>query len=263
MNSENVLHDLKIKFQNVLFKNHYIYRRYLTKRLDLNFDYLSCIKNNVVLKSNKEIETYTNIVRNLGLPIRSDISKNWDSLIAYSKIVQRFPKEANILDAGAEIYSSILPWLFLTGYQNLHGINIVFRKKFRRGTIAYDYGDITQTKFHNKSYDAITCLSVVEHGVDLEKFFHEMSRILKPGGILILSTDYFETQIDVGNKVEYGNQIKIFNKTDILSIIEIALDNNLTIKGDLDLSCLEKPVNWKRFSLEFTYITLIFEKIIK
>ena len=38
-------------------------------------------------------------------------------------------------------------------------------------------GDITKLRFDAGTFDAVTCLSVVEHGVDLDAYFREMSRI--------------------------------------------------------------------------------------
>lgn len=93
-----------------------------------------------------------------------------------------------MLDAGAEMYSCILPWLCLYKFRRVEGINLVFKGVTRRGPITYKYGDITHTEYDTATFDAITCLSVVEHGVDLNTYFREMSRILKPGGILITST---------------------------------------------------------------------------
>ncbi len=258
---KKLYHNLRFKIENVFFKYPSIYRKHLSQKLDLNQSYLSEVETVAVLKNKKIIEKYTAIVKRLGLPVRSDQSKNWDSLIAYKQIVEKFPKDANILDAGAEVYSSILPWLFLTGYQHLYGNNIIFKNRFKRGTILYDYGDITKTDFPLNFFDAITCLSVVEHGVELDQFFKEMSRLLKPGGILVLSTDYYETSIETKDKFEYGHQIKIFNKNDIRDMINQASKNNLNLITDQDLNCAEKPVHWERFGLEYTYVCLTFEKI--
>ena len=41
------------------------------------------------------------------------------------------------------------------------------------------------SEIEGESFDAITCQSVIEHGVDLEAYFREMARILKKGGHLI------------------------------------------------------------------------------
>jgi hypothetical protein len=75
----------------------------------------------------------------------SDLCKNWDTLAALDCILDSTSTSAKILDAGAETYSRILPWLFLYGYRNLEGINIGFKGNKKRGPIIYRYGDVTHT----------------------------------------------------------------------------------------------------------------------
>jgi hypothetical protein len=41
--------------------------------------------------------------------------------------------KADILDAGAETYSRVLPWFWMYGCRRLQAINIAFDKKVRRG----------------------------------------------------------------------------------------------------------------------------------
>lgn len=98
----------------------------------------------------------------------------------------------------------------------------VFNEPVRRGAIVYEHGDITRTKYPSASFDSITCLSVVEHGVDLGAWLCEMSRILKPGGILFTSTDYWETPIDTREQTAYGAPVRIFSRADVQEILETA-----------------------------------------
>ena len=48
--------------------------------------------------------------------------------------------------------------------------------------IRYIPGDLTHTPFPDGYFDAIACLSVIEHGVPLQNYFREMYRLLKPNG---------------------------------------------------------------------------------
>lgn len=56
--------------------------------------------------------------------------------------------------------------------------------------------DITNSGFDSSSYDAVTCISTLEHIPDFNAAVSEMARLLKPSGILILtfpySTDFCE-----------------------------------------------------------------------
>lgn len=238
------------------------YRLFLKKKYHVNKpDGMPKIQwESKVLEKREEWVQVSEQVEKLKLPLFSDKQKNWDSLAALSTILKRTDIDSNILDAGSELYSMVLPWLFLYGYKNLTGINIVFSYPVKRGMIRYRHGDITKTNFANNSFDAISCLSVIEHGVDLHAYFKEMSRILKQDGVLITSTDYFDSPIDTENLNAYGKPIHIFSKSEIINAIEIAGQYNLELTGPVDLNCNEKAVRWTKYNLEFTFLMLTMQK---
>jgi SAM-dependent methyltransferase len=204
-------------------------------------------------QSEREVEA-------LGLPKHVDAPKNWDSLIAVQWILQTQDKSVPILDAGAEVYSVILPWLYMYGYKHLSGINLTFQQPVRRGHIQYQYGDITATGFESGSFGAITCLSVIEHGVPLDAYFKESARLLKPGGILITSFDYYQQPIDTIGMTAYGVPVKIFSAQDVGSMLEIAAGHGLQPMGEVALECEEKPVHWEQNGLDYTFFTLGLQK---
>jgi SAM-dependent methyltransferase len=215
---------------------------------------------NAVLKTQKELEQVLDQVAKLGLPAMRDSPKNWDSLAALDCVLRVTSPRACILDAGAETYSRILPWLSLYGYRKLHGINLVFDRKFRRGPITYQHGDITRTGYAKESFDAITCLSVLEHGVNLEEYLKEMWRILKPGAVLITSVDYWQTRIDTGGRQAYGVPIKIFTEHDVRGMIEFAQQTGFVITGPIDFSSNEKVVHWSETGLDYTFLVFALRK---
>lgn len=215
---------------------------------------------NAALKTRQEWQHAADQVKALGLPWQLDLPKNWDSLAALDCILQKTDPTARILDAGAELYSVILPWLFLYGYKHVTGINLVFDHPIRRGPIRYEYGDITKTQFPADTFDAITCLSVIEHGVDLRAYFQEMARILKPNGLLITSTDYHMTPIDTKGQVAYGVPIHIFSQEEIFAALDIARELGLEPTGPLDPQHDENPVRWEAFELDYTFLTFTLQK---
>jgi SAM-dependent methyltransferase len=215
---------------------------------------------NAVLKTQEEVDRAVSQVRNLGLRVRGDLPKNWDSLATLDYILKNTDKTARIFDAGAAFYSVILPWLFLYGYKNLVGGNYIFRKKIKRGPILYEPCDITKTNYENNFFDIVTCLSVIEHGVDLNLYFKEMSRILKTNGILITSTDYYETPIDTRGQIAYGVPIHIFTKGEIEEALNISEKYGLFLTSPLDLTCDEKVVCWKQYDLRYTFLNFVLRK---
>src|SRR6266700_2066103 len=217
----NAIRDTRDAIRDVMLvpeKNYRLYLKYKS-RSDKPNGYPKATSSNAVLRSRQEWENSVMQVEALGLPLRRDLPKNWDSLATLESILRKTNSEAKILDAGAESYSVILPWLYLYGYRHLTGINLVFDKPLRRGPICYEYGDITQTRFENDTFDVITCLSVIEHGVNVRSYFQEAARILKPNGMLITSTDYYPSPIDTRNQTAYGVPIHIFSKDEIISAL--------------------------------------------
>jgi SAM-dependent methyltransferase len=215
---------------------------------------------NAVLQTELERDYAVDQIRSLGLPVMQDRAKNWDSLAALDCILNNTTPRARVLDAGAELYSVILPWLFLYGYRRLQAINLVFDKPARRGPIVYEYGDITRTQYPPASFDAITCLSVVEHGVDPGAWLTEMSRILKPGGILFTSTDYWETSIDTGGRTAYGVPVRIFSRADVQGILQTAESAGLQPTGPPSFACKDRVVHWQKVALDFTFISFALRK---
>ncbi len=194
------------------------------------------------------------------MPLHRGPEKNWDHLAAVNTILTNTNRSARILDAGAEIYSNVLPALFLYGYRELYGINLSFTAPTRRGPIRYIPGDLTRTPFPGENFDAITCLSVIEHGVPLPDYFREMYRLLRPDGLLITSTDYYPTRIDTRGKVAHGTPIKIFSKPEIQAALDLARSVGFQTTGDVDLECDEKPIRWEPFGLEYTFVLFTLRK---
>jgi len=216
---------------------------------------------NATLKSRAEAQQAFENAVSLHLPRHRTPEKNWDHLAAVSTILSQTSPSARILDAGAEFYSNVLPALFLYGYRNLYAVNLSFTDPARRGPIRYVPGDLTNTSFLDESFDAITCLSVIEHGVPFEPYFREMHRLLKPGGLLITSTDYYPTPIDTRGLVAHGSPIKIFSMPEIQSALALARGMRLNLTGDIDLDCDEKPIRWEPYGLEYSFVIFTLQKV--
>jgi SAM-dependent methyltransferase len=215
---------------------------------------------NCVLPNISQVEIALGIVRDLQLEPHNDPPKNWDSLIALSSILNSLDVRDRILDAGAETYSKILPWLSRYGFTDLYAINTAFEHCFISGCVLYERGDIESTRFGDGYFDAVTCLSVLEHGVNLSRYLTEASRILKPGGLLITSVDYWQAPIDCGGKSFYGMPVKIFSKAEILQFVSLAHDIGFTITSPLNLECQEKAVHWRAVDLHFTFLIMTMQK---
>jgi len=220
-------------------------------------------RDHAVLRSTEEWKAARREAGRLGLPRHPDPPKSWDTLLALAAVLARVPRTGRVLDAGGERYSALLPSLWLYGYHDLAAINLAFDRPTRRGPIRYARGDATRTGQPDRSLDAITCLSVIEHGVDIDAFLAEAARLLVPGGVLALSTDYWPDPVDTRGQDAYGTPIRIFTRGDLAAMITTAERHGLIaapgLPDELAVTPAERPVRWRRFDLAYTFafVTLI------
>ncbi len=208
--------------------------------------------------------------KRLRLPLHRDLPKNWDALGAVAAVLELADdgsRSARVMDAGSARYSPVLPWLRLYGLGrapgSLIGINLEFGDQVTRDGVVFRYGDVTGTGLPDGHLDAITCMSVIEHGVPLEGFVAESARLLRPGGVLTVSTDYDQSPPDTTGKTIYGSEVHIFSPAEIRDLVAMADRHGLELVGELTDELLahpERPVHWKRVGLDYTFILLTFRK---
>lgn len=215
------------------------------------------------LKKKSEIQEYIKAAGVAGFVHRHDAPKNWDNYKALQFVISQHPDafDEPILDAGGIEASSFLPSLQRLGYKRLIALDLSNPAPPRIiSNITYKRGDITKSTYPNNFFVAVACLSVIEHGVDLNSFFSEMSRIIKPGGSLVVSTDYWADKIlNPDGRQAYGVPIHIFSRDEMLNAITIAAKYGFIIPGgSIDLDCDEKTVSWMGF--DYTFVICCFTK---
>ena len=215
---------------------------------------------NGVLQSPAELREASEFGHRHRFPLHRADAKNWDHLAAVKAILSTTTTDGRILDAGAEIYSNVLPALYACGYRRLWGMNLSFADPAHRGSIQYLRGDITQTGFSDEFFDAVTCMSVIEHGVPLRAYFTEMFRVLKPGGLLITSTDYYPEPINTSGKAAHGAPIKIFCRREAGEMIALAHDCGFETTDGIDLSASSRLIRWEEYELEYTFLIFTLRK---
>lgn len=91
--------------------------------------------------------------------------------------------------------------------------------KYRRPQLKFKIGDIYETGLESAMFDLIVCFETIEHVEDTERAIIELKRILKPDGLLIMSTP---------EKTRYN---KDRNSANFFHLKEVSLDEYEEILG--------------------------------
>ena len=215
----------------------------------------SDIKNDILqLISMSEIEYSSMRLRSMGLKGHHDKAKNWDLYLSVRNCQSR-DKASNILDAGSGSKAVFAKSMADLGFRNVFACDL---QDIRVQQIQSSKCDIVQTPYEDNFFSAIACLSVVEHGVDLERFAKEMYRICKKGGELMISTDFWPQEEDHSNKYPYGKDMppmKLFNNKSMQEFFAILRSVGWELPEFTPFSTpISRPIYWERMQASFTFI---------
>ena len=139
------------------------------------------------------MQGYIEQTSRFNLPYLPDSAKAFDVVKVYEFLKRNaVPLSSRILDMGA--YQSATLWgLHNLGFQNLYGIDLnlqIYDLPYST-EIHYRYADMIATHFPSDSFDVCMALSSIEHTpTRLNRFLTEAARITRPGGLLIITTDF-------------------------------------------------------------------------
>jgi len=241
---------------------------------------------NGVLKSWEEVSQASKNLNSLGLPSHPDTVKSWDTWKIINFIRKNGNNESTILDVGCN-GSPVLPYLRQLEFKNLYGCDVDLKIRKRRllrriknkafgenpdkllnemlenndGFYNLSVQNLEKTNYGSNKFDFISALSVIEHGVDLKKYFLEMSRILKHNGFLLTSTDYWVEKISTNSNVydRPGGDV-IFEKKEIENMIKLANNFSFELVEPINFQYEDKVVKWKKTKQEYTFIFFCLQK---
>ncbi len=214
---------------------------------------------NSALQDHSTVNSCKQITALAGLPLHVDGPKNWDNLTAIWNTILTTDPMLPVMDVAATPESAYLPSLRMLGYKDLVSINLTQTETEIIDGVTYKHGDCTGTDFPSDHFGFIACLSVVEHGVDIDKFMAESARILRLGGHLLVSTDYWQQPVDTMGQMAFGSPVKVFDISDVMAMIDAGKRHGLQVTGNVRFDCNEKVVNW--IGMDYTFINVLFQKI--
>lgn len=100
--------------------------------------------------------------------------------------------DAKYLDLGCEDGKLTAQRANIIGTKNIYGVEILKNEIEKAKKLGIDVKNADLNKkisFENNSFDIITATQVIEHLYDVDNFVSEVHKILKKGGIFIVSTE--------------------------------------------------------------------------
>lgn len=197
--------------------------------------------------------------RRLGVDSMSigDVRKSWDVLQTAELIEKELQKDAPIVDFGA-FHSEITGILHRMGYTNLTGVDLNPRLKRGpyAGAIRYAVRDFLDSGLGDAAFAAITSISAIEHGHSVDALLSEVARLLKPGGYLLGSTDYWPDKIDTRGVEIFGMDWTIFSAGEMQVFIEKAKQHGLMPAGTLQYDATTPSIEFAGRRYTFAWFAL-------
>lgn len=232
---------------------------------------------NSVLREKGEIEAVYNELKAKGLTVPDDMTKCWDESKAADFITGHGSKDNSVLDVGT-FKCRVLELLYEKGYRKLYGCDLApieWRRRIYPYLFNFRLSDLVMsmmgmppirlskqnlenTDYPSGYFDFITSLSVIEHGVRLESYFKEMSRLLRNGGYLINSADYWPDKVDTEKTDLYGLKWNIFDRKEIEDMIRLAGSFGFALTEPIDFTYKNPAIELK--GKRYTFIFFVLQK---
>jgi len=214
---------------------------------------------NEFLKRRQQIDDATRRLQSNGFVTHPISCKDWELL----KITEQLA-DGDLLDMGAN-GSFVLHNAIKKGIKGRKvGIDLAEVTGDNKAEGAeYIIGDLMDTGLPDESFDMIVSQSVIEHEVDLNKFAKEVSRLLRSGGRLIVSFDYWNPKVNTDGIMLYGLKWNILDINDVQILTDACRESDLQLTGEVDLSLHDAVINPKYCSpgnVSYTFGIFEFEK---
>jgi len=183
------------------------------------------------------------------------------------RLIAACPRHWRLLDVGC-LRCPILDWAYQLSFRDLEGCDLggiqpfspwqqTWRRLTGRPLYRLSLQDLQHTSFPERSFEIITSMSVIEHGVNVDAYFSEMARLLRPGGYLITSTDYWQMPLMQTPPImtEFG-PMRVFCADDLTRMFQVAHAEGLELLAPFDPASPQRMVAWHGVEYTFAYFVL-------
>ena len=208
------------------------------------------------LKTHAEIDFSNQLMSKHQLLLNPCDCKNWDLAHVLMQL-----SHGNILDMGCQGSYVLANAVHLGLEGEKIGIDLVALPPMQGATLIQ--GDITHTTLPSSHFDTITCMSVIEHGVNLKDFRDECARLLKVGGTLYVSFDYWPNAI-VHNTRLFNAAWTIFSQRDVLQLLNLFQEVGMEPVGEIDWTTQDgviRPGYYSPGPMRYTFGLLQLRKV--
>lgn len=140
--------------------------------------------------------------------------------------------------------------------KNVIGVDIDQEAAKRAVSQKVKYGDATSLDFPGNIFNKIYSINTIEHIFDLRQFFHEITRVLEPGGIVLLIYPWEPIR---GIQAIWAALIN-FKNPFMAQKVHLHKLNPEKIKKLIKNTPLEHIESKLIFTLGFNYVTLLAKK---
>ena len=94
------------------------------------------------------------------------------------------------------------------------------KDKYNSGNLSFLLVDGLTLPFASSSYDMVTSFQVIEHLADYDLYFSEIKRVLRPGGLLLLTTPNAAIRVHPGQKPWNPFHVHEFRASELADLVE-------------------------------------------
>lgn len=141
--------------------------------------------------------------------------------------LERYRFACQLLEPGSRVLDAACGWGYGTMLLDERGCDVIgldidgrqiSENRKRWDSDLFLTGDVTELPFEDNSFDAVVAFEVIEHCVEESKILTSLSRVIKPGGILICSTPNYRYTRCVGPRLDWHK--KEYSPEGFFSLLE-------------------------------------------